>query len=635
MAALLFISFIVLLLIGVPVAFAIAAAALLVLLKGDVKLLILVQRMFASTDSFSLIAVPFFIFAGDLLAKGKVSKVLVEFAESLLGMLKGGLSIVSVLAGMFFAAISGSGAATTAAVGATLIPELKKRGYREDSAAALIAAAGTIGVVIPPSVPMVLYAVISEDSVNTLFKNGFVPGILMGVILVAISLYQARKFNYPKGKAFSVGNVLHTFKEAIWGILMPLIILGGIFSGYFTPSEAAAVAVIYAIFVSFFIYRDLDFKGLVEIMKGSAKTSAVIMIIIACSGPFGWVLANYKIPEAAKALQSFVDDMSNWYVRRSRERFWAKGMEQDKINAYMTLYTALVTISKAAAPMIPFMTEDIYQNLVRSIDANAPESIHLCDFPKVNEAHIDKELEENMDRVLKLVVMGRACRNTANIKNRQPIGQMYVKADFELSEFFDAIVADELNVKNVTFTQEVRDFTSYSFKPQLKTVGPKYGKLLGGIKNVLSGLDGNAAMDELNANGCLRFEVNGEEVVLNREDLLIDTAQMEGYVSESDYGITVVLDTNLTEELLTEGFVREIISKIQTMRKEAGFEVMDKIKVTYDGSEKAEKVFAEYAEQIGQETLAVAVEKAEPAGYVKDWKINGEAVNMGVEKQGE
>ena len=285
MAALLFISFIVLLLIGVPVAFAIAAAALLVLLKGDVKLLILVQRMFASTDSFSLIAVPFFIFAGDLLAKGKVSKVLVEFAESLLGMLKGGLSIVSVLAGMFFAAISGSGAATTAAVGATLIPELKKRGYREDSAAALIAAAGT-------------NRNWTSGVIRVFLIGGFVPGILMGVILVAISLYQARKFNYPKGKAFSVGNVLHTFKEAIWGILMPLIILGGIFSGYFTPSEAAAVAVIYAIFVSFFIYRDLDFKGLVEIMKGSAKTSAVIMIIIACSGPFGWVLANYKIPEA-------------------------------------------------------------------------------------------------------------------------------------------------------------------------------------------------------------------------------------------------------------------------------------------------------------------------------------------------
>ena len=344
-------------------------------------------------------------------------------------------------------------------------------------------------------------------------------------------------------------------------------------------------------------------------------------------------LANYKIPEAAKALQSFVDDMSNWYVRRSRERFWAKGMEQVKINAYMTLYTALVEICKTAAPMIPFMTEDIYQNLVRSIDANAPESIHLCDFPKVNEAHIDKELEENMDRVLKLVVMGRACRNTANIKNRQPIGQMYVKADFELSEFFDAIVADELNVKNVTFTQEVRDFTSYSFKPQLKTVGPKYGKLLGGIKNVLSGLDGNAAMDELNANGCLRFEVNGEEVVLNREDLLIDTAQMEGYVSEDDNGITVVLDTNLSEELLEEGFVREIISKVQTMRKEADFEVMDKIVITYEGSEKAETVFAKNADEIGAETLALEVKKATPAGYVKEWKINGEAVTLGVEKQ--
>ena len=344
-------------------------------------------------------------------------------------------------------------------------------------------------------------------------------------------------------------------------------------------------------------------------------------------------LANYKIPEAAKALQSFVDDMSNWYVRRSRERFWAKGMEQDKINAYMTLYTALVEICKTAAPMIPFMTEDIYQNLVRSIDANAPESIHLCDFPKVNEAHIDKELEENMERVLKLVVMGRACRNTANIKNSQPIGQMYVKADFELSEFFDAIVADELNVKNVTFTQEVRDFTSYSFKPQLKTVGPKYGKMLGGIKNVLSGLDGNAAMDELNANGCLRFEVNGEEVVLNREDLLIDTAQMEGYVSEDDNGITVVLDTNLSEELLEEGFVREIISKVQTMRKEADFEVMDKIVITYEGSEKAETVFAKNADEIGAETLALEVKKATPAGYVKEWKINGEAVTLGVEKQ--
>ena len=346
-------------------------------------------------------------------------------------------------------------------------------------------------------------------------------------------------------------------------------------------------------------------------------------------------LANYQIPEAARALQDFVDDMSNWYVRRSRERFWAKGMEQDKINAYMTLYTALVTVSKVAAPMIPFMTEEIYQNLVRSVDESAPESIHLCDYPVANEAYIDKTLEENMDEVLKIVVMGRACRNTANNKNRQQIGKMFVKGASDLPEFYQDIVTDELNVKEIELTDDVRAFTSYTFKPQLKTVGPKYGKLLGGIKNELSNLDGNAAMDELNATGVLKLQVNGQEIELTKEDLLIDMAQMEGYVSESDYGITVVLDTNLTEELLTEGFVREIISKIQTMRKEAGFEVMDKIKVTYDGSEKAEKVFAEYAEQIGQETLAVAVEKAEPAGYVKDWKINGEAVNMGVEKQGE
>ena len=343
-------------------------------------------------------------------------------------------------------------------------------------------------------------------------------------------------------------------------------------------------------------------------------------------------LANYRIPEAAKALQEFVDDLSNWYVRRSRERFWAKGMEQDKINAYMTLYTALVECSKAAAPMIPFMTEEIYQNLVRSIDASAPESIHLCDFPAVHENHIDTELENNMDEVLKLVVMGRACRNTANIKNRQPIGQMFVKADKVLPEFYQDIVKDELNVKAVTFTQDVRSFTSYSFKPQLKTVGPKYGKMLGGIKAVLSSLDGNAAMDELNATEALKLDVNGQEITLFREDLLIETAQMEGYVSENDNGITVVLDTNLTPELLEEGFVREIISKIQTMRKEADFEVMDKITVTYTGTEKAEKVFADNADMIGTETLAVSVQKAEPAGYVKEWKINGENVTLGVAK---
>ncbi len=345
-------------------------------------------------------------------------------------------------------------------------------------------------------------------------------------------------------------------------------------------------------------------------------------------------LANYRIPESARALQDFVDDMSNWYVRRSRERFWAKGMEQDKINAYMTLYTALVTVSKVAAPMIPFMTEQIYQNLVRSVDKTAPESIHLCDYPIVNENYIDTELEANMENVLKLVVMGRACRNTSNIKNRQPIGQMFVKAEFTLPEFYQEIVADELNVKNVKFTDDVRDFTSYSFKPQLKTVGPKYGKMLGGIKKALDTIDGNAAMDELNANGSLKLDIDGQEITLFKEDLLIDTAQIEGYVSENDNGITVVLDTNLTEELLEEGFVREIISKIQTMRKEAGFEVMDKIRVTYIGSEKAENIFAKYAESISGEVLAEEVTKAEPAGYVKEWKINGEQVTMGVWKEG-
>ena len=346
-------------------------------------------------------------------------------------------------------------------------------------------------------------------------------------------------------------------------------------------------------------------------------------------------LGNYRIPEAARVLQDFVDDLSNWYVRRSRERFWAKGMEQDKINAYMTLYTALVTVSKAAAPMIPFMTEEIYQNLVRSIDKDAPESIHLCDFPEVHEEQIDKELENNMEHVLDLVVMGRACRNASNIKNRQPIGKMFVKADFDLPEFYQEIVADELNVKNVKFTDDVRDFTSYSFKPQLKTVGPKYGKMLGGIKAALNDIDGNAAMDELNATGALKLDVNGQEIELFKEDLLIDTAQIEGYESVNDNGITVVLDTNLSPELLEEGFVREIISKIQTMRKEADFEVMDRIKVTYEGSEKAEAVFEKNNTLIAGEVLADEVVKAQPDGYVKEWKINGEAVTMGVEKKGE
>ena len=293
-------------------------------------------------------------------------------------------------------------------------------------------------------------------------------------------------------------------------------------------------------------------------------------------------LGNYRIPEAARALDDFVDDMSNWYVRRSRERFWAKDMPQDKINAYMTLYKALVTVSKAAAPMIPFMTEDIYQNIVRSVDETAPESIHLCDFPEVNESYIDKELEENMERVLDIVVLGRACRNASAIKNRQPIGKMFVKAEFELSDFYKEIIEEELNVKEVEFTDDVRAFTSYSFKPQLRTVGPKYGKFLGKIKEALSSLDGNAAMDKINAGEPLTFDFDGNEVVLEKEDLLIGMAQVEGYVSESDNNITVVLDTKLSDELIEEGFVREIISKIQTMRKEADFQVMDKIVVNVD-----------------------------------------------------
>ena len=344
-------------------------------------------------------------------------------------------------------------------------------------------------------------------------------------------------------------------------------------------------------------------------------------------------LDTYKIPEAARALAEFVDDMSNWYVRRCRDRFWAKGMEQDKINAYMTLYTSLVTICKTAAPMIPFMTEDIYQNLVRSIDKEAPESIHLCDFPTVNEDFIDKDLEDNMDAVLKYVVMGRAARNAANIKNRQPIGTMFIKASKEVSDFYKEIIADELNVKTVNFTDDVRAFTSYTFKPQLKTVGPKYGKLLGGIKAELSSLDGNAAMDELNEKGALHFTISGEEVELTKEDLLIDMAQMDGYVSEGDNEATVVLDTNLTEELIEEGFVREIISKIQTMRKEAGFEVMDKIAIYETGSEKITEILTKFGENIKEEVLATDLVLGETKGFVKEWDINGESVVLGVEKK--
>ena len=343
-------------------------------------------------------------------------------------------------------------------------------------------------------------------------------------------------------------------------------------------------------------------------------------------------LANYRIPEAAKALQSFVDDMSNWYVRRSRERFWAKGMEQDKINAYMTLYTALVTVAKAAAPMIPFMTEDIYQNLVKSIDASAPESIHLCDFPEVHENWIDPKMEEDMADLLEIVVMGRAARNTANIKNRQPIGTMYVKSEFQLSEFYKEIIEDELNVKEVVFKDDIADFISYSFKPQMRTVGPKYGKLLNKIKTVLSELDGNKAMAELKSTGELKLDIDGQEIVLLEEDLLIDMAQMEGYVSESDHTITVVLDTNLTPELIEEGFVRELVSKIQTMRKEAGFEVMDKIRVYAKDNDKIVSIMKNHGDEIKAEVLAEEIVTGETKGYEKEWNINSEKVTMAVER---
>ncbi len=343
-------------------------------------------------------------------------------------------------------------------------------------------------------------------------------------------------------------------------------------------------------------------------------------------------LDQYRIPEAAKALQDFVDEMSNWYVRRSRERFWAKGMEQDKINAYMTLYTALVTICKAAAPMIPFMTEDIYQNLVRSNDANAPESIHLCDFPVVNKDHIDKKLEEDMEDVLDAVVMGRACRNEAAIKNRQPISRMYIKSDFTLSEFYQEIIEDELNVKEVVFTDDVRDFTSYTFKPQLRTVGPKYGKQLGGIQKHLAALDGNAAMDELNADGALKFDVDGVAVELTKDDLLIDMAQKEGYVSQEDNKMTVVLDTNLTPELVEEGFVYEIISKIQTMRKESGFEVTDHIRVSINGNDKLSEIAQKNKEAISGKVLADELTSGAEYGVSKEWNINGENAVIAVER---
>ena len=343
-------------------------------------------------------------------------------------------------------------------------------------------------------------------------------------------------------------------------------------------------------------------------------------------------LGAYKIPETTRALAEFVDDMSNWYVRRCRDRFWAKGMEQDKINAYMTLYTALVTVCKLSAPMIPFLTEDIYQNLVCGLDTDAPESIHLCDFPKAEDAYIDAKLEAYMEEVLHVVVLGRAARNLANIKNRQPIARMFIKAAKDLPEFYIQIVEEELNVKKAEVREDVSAFTSYSFKPQLRTVGPKYGKQLGGIKKHLSEVDGNQAMEELKEKGALTFSVDDVTVSLAEEDLLIEVAQMEGYVSQQDTKVTVVLDTNLTPELIEEGFVREVVSKLQTMRKEADFQVTDKIIVYVSGNQKLADLITANADTIKADTLADKILLNETGGYGKEWNINGETVTLGVER---
>ena len=389
----------------------------------------------------------------------------------------------------------------------------------------------------------------------------------------------------------------------------------------------------YAFFV---LYANIDnfdaTKYQLEYEKLSVMDKWLLSRLNSVVGEVDDHLEHYRIPEAGAVLEKFVDDLSNWYVRRSRERFWAKGMEQDKINAYMTLYTALVTISKVSAPMIPFLTESIYQNLVRSIDPSAPESIHLTDFPVVNEKFINRDLEEKMEDVLDAVVMGRACRNEGSVKNRQPISRMYIKADFTLDSFYTDIIKDELNVKEVIFTDDVRDFTSYTFKPQLRTVGPKYGKLLGGIQKELASLDGNAAMDRLNQEGKLSFEVNGVAVELTKEDLLIEMARKEGYMSQEDATMTVVLDMNLTEELIEEGFAAEMVSKIQTMRKEADFQVTDHIRLSLNGNAKLAEIARKNASFITEKVLADELTENKVFAVTRDWNVNGENVTISVEQ---
>ena len=404
-----------------------------------------------------------------------------------------------------------------------------------------------------------------------------------------------------------------------------------------TEGQRKFMGTLWNTYAFYVLYANIDefdpTKYSLEYDKLSVMDKWLLSRLNSCVKTVDDCLANYKIPETTKALQAFVDDMSNWYVRRSRQRFWAKGMEQDKINAYMTLYTALVTFIKASAPMIPFMTEDIYQNLVKSVNPHAPESIHLCDFPAVDEAMIDEKLEQDMGEVLDIVVLGRAARNASGIKNRQPIGQMFVNGEAALTDYYKQIIEGELNVKDVIFKNDVSDLTDYTFKPQMRILGPKYGKDLGKIRNILANLNGSAAKKELDANGFLTIELNDGKINLLPEELLIDMSQKEGYVSQADHGVTVVLDTNLTPALLEEGFVREIISKVQTMRKEAGFEVTDHITVYEEGNDKIKEVMTKYTDEIKNDVLADDMCLDAEGGYSKEWDINGEKVRLGVEKK--
>ena len=404
-----------------------------------------------------------------------------------------------------------------------------------------------------------------------------------------------------------------------------------------TEGQRKFMGTLWNTYAFYVLYANIDefdpMKYSLEYDKLSVMDKWLLSRLNSCVKTVDDCLANYKIPETTKALQAFVDDMSNWYVRRSRQRFWAKGMEQDKINAYMTLYTALVTFIKASAPMIPFMTEDIYQNLVKSVNTDAPESIHLCDFPAVDEAMIDEKLEQDMGEVLDIVVLGRAARNASGIKNRQPIGQMFVNGEAALTDYYKQIIEGELNVKDVIFKDDVSDLTDYTFKPQMRILGPKYGKDLGKIRNILANLNGSAAKKELDANGFLTIELNDGKINLLPEELLIDMSQKEGYVSQADHGVTVVLDTNLTPALLEEGFVREIISKVQTMRKEAGFEVTDHITVYEEGNDKIKEVMTKYTDEIKNDVLADDMCLDAEGGYSKEWDINGEKVRLGVEKK--